>query len=357
MKTYSRTGILLILLLLCGCRYFSIFRTVSLDIKTSDPDCKGLVNIKGKNVGITPLKIDLVPGTVEVVVSSLKPEEYTCDFRKEFRFPAKLETTIEVECKAKETVSLSFDLDDSKAIVVLNKDTLTNWQSQLPMFPPDTYNIQVLGSFGYGNFEKAYVLSHFDTANIQLKLALDTAVWSSELAEFGAVRLGQHWWMSKNLAKIGENNTCYDGDETHCEKYGALYNWYEAKEVADQIEGWRLPTDQDWKQMEEVLGMDTKTTDSLEWRGNPIGRSLKATGNSGFNGLYGGFLHFDGDEYAFLEESGYYWTATDTSMKQTDLAALRYIKKKEGRLFRDYAYKTYGFSVRLVRDVDDTPVN
>ncbi len=356
MKTYSRTGIIL-LLLLCGCQYFSIFKTVSLDIKTNNPDIKGLVNINGHNVGITPLKIAVLPGKIKLQVRSLDSLAYVCTFNEEFKFPSKLETTIEVECEARETVALNFNLDDPNAIVVLNEDTIRNWKEHLPNIAPDTYKIQVIGSFGYSSFEKEYIFSPFDQDTIKLKLALDTAVWKEANVSFEAVRIGKQWWTATNLAKIGENNTCYDLDDKNCETYGALYNWYEAKEVADQIDGWRLPSDLDWKQLELALGMDTKTTDSLEWRGNPIGRSLKEDGKSGFNGLYGGFLHYDGDEYAFLEESGYYWTSTDTSMKQTDLAALRYIKKKEGRLYRDYAYKTYGFSVRLVRDPETAQVN
>lgn len=355
MKTFSRTGIVL-LLLLCGCQYFSFFKTVSLDIKTSIPNIKCLVNIDGKNVGITPLKVAVVPGKTHLKVSSMD-EAYICNFDQEFKFPSKLEQEIVVDCKAKETVSVNFEMDDKDAIVLINDDTIKDWQSYLKKMVPDTYNIQVIGSFGYGNFEQQYVFDPCDTATIQLKLALDTAQWTSENVAFDAIRIGDQWWMAKNLAKIGENNTCYEADDKNCETYGALYNWYEAREVADLVDGWRLPSDDDWKQLERALGMDATTLDSLEWRGDPVGRSLKTDGQSGFNGLYGGFLHFDGDEYAFLEESGYYWTATDTSMKQTDLAALRYIKKKEGRLYRDFAYKTYGFSVRLVKDIEVAPAN
>lgn len=336
-------------MLLCGCQYFSFFKTVSLDIKTSIPDIKCLVNIDGKNVGITPLKIAVLPGKTHLKVTSMD-SAYICNFDEEFKFPSKLEQPVVVDCKAKKTVSLKFDLDDKDAIVVVNEDTI-NWQSQLPKIAPDTYQIKVIGSFGYSNFEKQYVFGPNDRDTIKLQLALDTAVWAGENVSFDAIKIGNMWWTANNLAKIGENNTCYDADDKNCETYGALYNWYEAKEVAEQIDGWRLPSDEDWKKLEEALGMDTRTLDSLKWRGDPVGTSLKTDGQSGFNGLYGGFLHFDGDEYAFLEESGYYWTATDTSMKQTDLAALRYIKKKEGRLYRDYAYKTYGFSVRLIRDL------
>ncbi|MDW3195664.1 MAG: FISUMP domain-containing protein [Cytophagales bacterium] len=355
MKAFSRTGFAL-LLLLCGCQYFSIFKTVSLDIKTSIPNIKCLVNIDGKNVGITPLKVSVIPGKTHLKVSSMD-DAYICNFDQEFKFPSKLEQEIVVDCKAKATVSVNLELDDKDAIVIINEDTVKDWSSYLSKMAPDTYKIQVIGSFGYGNFDQDYVFNPFDTTTIRLKLALDTAVWKAENVAFEAIRIGDQWWTANNLAKIGENNTCYEEDDKNCETYGALYNWYEAKEVADQIDGWRLPSDADWKKLEETLGMDTRTTDSLDWRGNPIGRSLKTDGQSGFKGLYGGFLHFDGDEYAFLEESGYYWTATDTSMKQTDLAALRFIQKKEGRLYRNYAYKTYGFSVRLVKDADATLPN
>ena len=349
MKTKSVTGLLL-LCLLCGCKtqLFNFLKTVTVEIKSSIPNA--VVVLDGDTVGIAPLSIPLRPRkrAYRVQVESLDPA-YTCSFDQNFHFLPKVNTTIDVACKAKKSVTLTIQSDDSQAVVLLNTDTV-NWHNQL-LISPGKYKVQILGqSFGFGQYEEELDFEPFSTHTLFKRLQQDTSTWTNGEIELGAIRIGNQWWMDQNLKKIGEDYTCYDEDDKNCETYGALYNWYEAVDVAKQIEGWRLPSDEDWRQLEFELGMGKATWDSLKWRGNPIGNALKQDGSSGFDARYGGYLHFDGDIYAFLEESGYYWTSSDTSMEETDLGALRYVKKKEARLYRDFAFKTYGFSVRLIKD-------
>ena len=45
---------------------------------------------------------------------------------------------------------------------------------------------------------------------------------------------------------------------------GGLYTWEEAKKLAP--EGWRLPTDSDWQQLEKKIGIDPQDAGTMGWR-------------------------------------------------------------------------------------------
>ena len=47
--------------------------------------------------------------------------------------------------------------------------------------------------------------------------------------------------------------------------YGYLYSWQGAQEAVP--DGWRLPTDDDWKKLEMALGMTQQQADADGWRG------------------------------------------------------------------------------------------
>jgi len=64
------------------------------------------------------------------------------------------------------------------------------------------------------------------------------------------IKIGNQIWMAKNLDIFTEESCCSE----LCNLHGRLYTWYEAVELADQMEGWRLPTLADWRTLEKFLG-------------------------------------------------------------------------------------------------------
>jgi uncharacterized protein (TIGR02145 family) len=72
-------------------------------------------------------------------------------------------------------------------------------------------------------------------------------------------------------------------------------------------DGWRLPTDNDWRQIADHYG--GVANDSPE-TGQATCTALLNHGTSGFNAVLGGNRSVDG-KYERLEAHGFYWTASD----------------------------------------------
>ena len=71
--------------------------------------------------------------------------------------------------------------------------------------------------------------------------------------------------------------------------YGNLYTYEDA--IANAPEGWRLPTDEDWKKLEKALGMSPGELDDTGWRGSVEGELIQQdeTG-SGIHLLLAGYV-------------------------------------------------------------------
>ena len=73
--------------------------------------------------------------------------------------------------------------------------------------------------------------------------------------------------------------------------------------------GWRISSDEDWKDLEVALGMDREIADQGNcWRGEPVGTALKVGGGSGFEAPLGG-MSSNGHCYNY-NYYGYFWTST-----------------------------------------------
>jgi uncharacterized protein (TIGR02145 family) len=117
-------------------------------------------------------------------------------------------------------------------------------------------------------------------------------------------------WMTENLNVNTDPSWCYDDAELNCRRYGRLYTWESAQRACQsQGDGWRLPTDAEWRQMAKHLG---GIHDDSDDRGNAAYKALLIGGSSGFNAVLGGGHAPDGEGYARLEAHGFYWTVSET---------------------------------------------
>jgi len=149
----------------------------------------------------------------------------------------------------------------------------------------------------------------------------------------------------------------YDNDANNATTYGSLYNWYavdDSRNIAP--EGWHVPSDEEWKQLEIYLGMSQSEADNYDWRGTDEGSKLKATsgwcssGNGtddyGFSALPGGYRSNYG-YYYHMGYGAYFWSSTQPSSYPAWYRVLNYYGSD---ISRYYYYKQGGFSVRCVRD-------
>ena len=197
---------------------------------------------------------------------------------------------------------------------------------------------------------------------------------------YKTVKIGNQWWMTENLKVtkfrngdqinqaqdslswvVPQPNYCLYANNPSAP--GLLYNFYvvsDAKNVAP--EGWHIPSDSEWKELEKYLGMNNSEADKTGWRGKDEGSKLKIEGAQGWtrNNLYwpsneSGFTASAGSCRLFdakfgapgLFATGFWWTANENG---TDEAWYRYLDYKNQDVFRYYEYKSYGFSIRCVKD-------
>lgn len=156
---------------------------------------------------------------------------------------------------------------------------------------------------------------------------------------YTTVEIGDQTWMAQNLkvtryadgaqipfidkleswfhiTREDKAYSWYDDRVSNGFTYGALYTWaatVRGLEVSDLNpsgiqgvcpDGWHVPSDNEWKQLEMYLGMDISEANDEGWRGEDEGGALKqkstgywkcpntgATNTTGFNALPGGYRH------------------------------------------------------------------
>ena len=191
---------------------------------------------------------------------------------------------------------------------------------------------------------------------------------------YKTVYIGTQTWMAENLktAKYNDGTTIpnitdntqwsnlttgawayYNNDAANNAKYGKLYNWYAVSPTTNGNKnvcptGWHVPTDAEWMVLTDCLGGASiaggkmKEFVSSNWN-NP---NTNATNTSLFSALPGG-LRYNYGNYSEIGYKGNWWSCTEFN---TDGAWYRYLSYGNGDAFRDYYYKTYGNSVRCLKD-------
>lgn len=191
--------------------------------------------------------------------------------------------------------------------------------------------------------------------------------------EYKWVRLGNLDWTTSNAKNgpfFGDMSTITawgtiqyvfyadEREEMHNEympKYGNLMNFEDA--VASAPEGWRVPTDEDWKALERALGMGG--LNAKGWRGN--GQSylmMEGEEGTGLHLVYGGALLHTATSFSveyilsFEKIAGYYWTSTiDNPAEDSKTAFARKIMLGQGGVERQsMRVDNHYLSVRWVRD-------
>jgi len=210
---------------------------------------------------------------------------------------------------------------------------------------------------------------------------------------YSTVQIGTQLWMAENLVVTHYNNgddiptnftnsqwrilssgafAIYPWDEDEASQntcgvdcadvYGNLYNWWAVDDARDICpEGWHVPTDEEWMELEMALGMSYEEAHNTEYRGTDQGSQLAGNadlwndgalqnnaefGTSGFHALPGGTRDGNGP-YRHMGNDGEFRTS---SVYNSFNAWYRVLDYNNSDVHRGTGNKLNGFSVRCVGD-------
>lgn len=184
---------------------------------------------------------------------------------------------------------------------------------------------------------------------------------------YNTVQIGRQCWTKENLkvSKYNDGSTIpnvkddklwsqlstaswsnYNNDPAN-DVYGKFYNWYavdDARELCPT--GWHVPTDIEWTTLVDYLGGESVAGGKMR---------LKGTNESGFTALEGGYRTNDG-VFTNLTRDAFFWSATANGDNNALTRVLYDISYGNGITRTDYrTLKSYGFSVRCLKDTIPTP--
>ncbi len=183
----------------------------------------------------------------------------------------------------------------------------------------------------------------------------------SKGVSYPTVQIRDRCWTAENLRTdldsegVEIDRYCHADDLTNCELYGGLYTWDDAARICP--DGWGLPGDDEWLEMEILLGMEEAEADNIGWResGN-VGDKLKADdlcsvaggtdcGSSGFDAVLAGYRDLEGNYFA-LDSFAYFWTSTESGPN----AWARHFRVNDPWSYRATYDKGWALSVRCIKD-------
>ncbi len=229
---------------------------------------------------------------------------------------------------------------------------------------------------------QTFEMSEIESITFSIEEPTPTTVTDIDGNVYPIVTIGDQVWMASNLKVTHFRNgdalpyvvedaewptltsaafCFYENKIENLSVYGALYNGYavlDSRNIAP--EGWHVATDEDWKELEEFMGMDPNALDIIGPRGTDEGGKLKemgtehwtkpnylATDEYDFTALPGGWRNRDNGVFENMGNNVYFWTGSETG---TGSVWRRTIGYDHAVIDRGGGAKVRGFSVRCVKD-------
>jgi uncharacterized protein (TIGR02145 family) len=182
--------------------------------------------------------------------------------------------------------------------------------------------------------------------------------------KYNTIKIGTQIWTAENM-RHGINSVengiySYYDDLNNDKLYGKSYAWSAAMRgaTAEGSQGicaknWRIPTDEDWKQLEGYLGMSQEAIDlDNTWRGTDQGAQLKKNKGTGFNAILQ-----EGNNPSGLPNllASTMWTST--SIDDDSIARSRALEDGKAKIYRGINIKQSAFSVRCIKQPVEKNIN
>lgn len=194
----------------------------------------------------------------------------------------------------------------------------------------------------------------------------DTVVDIRDGNKYLIVQINNKWWMAENLnysdtilngETLSKNNKiiekyCYENNVKNCDSLGGLYQLDEALNYKNEkdicMEGWHIPNDEEWQELESYFGIKGKQLHKLKWR------------NTSFNDdLLDDFYIFNSQHAGFKDEIGTfhsknlfvnYWTSSKYWLEDGIYRSFSEMEEWKDKIERNSATKKIAISVRCIID-------
>jgi len=206
-------------------------------------------------------------------------------------------------------------------------------------------------------------------------------VYDADGNQYNIIKIGKQYWFQQNLkttkyrdgtaitTNLNETDwkqtregayAVYENLAKYGDTYGLLYNGYAVATGKLCPGGWRIPTDEDWKELEQFLGIKADELERTGERGN-IAEKLKisegwkdqafpATNESGLSVLPGG-SKLDNGDFVTLGQYGNIWSSSVYDDRYGLLYLWnRHVNYNSNEVGRIYTLATNGYSCRCVTD-------
>ena len=172
-------------------------------------------------------------------------------------------------------------------------------------------------------------------------------------------------WSNANQSNAGAWSHP-NGDPANSELYGHLYNGWTVNDERGMCPvGWRVPTDDDFAELEQSAGMPYEVTQETGWRGNSEGLKLKAAPDSptpwdgldtfGYKWVAGGWRHVSG-LYGYTDGLGLLWFQGEDE-NNDEVLGIRQAGSNEDGLLRSFGGNIGdGRGMRCVRVMEEDPI-
>jgi uncharacterized protein (TIGR02145 family) len=192
---------------------------------------------------------------------------------------------------------------------------------------------------------------------------------------YNTVQIGNQIWLKENLKSYHYSDgteipdvLAYNNSDSLVQIYGLLYTWDAAMRNSTQPgaqgicpDGWHIPTDQEWKELENYLGGagvaggKMKDTGTVYWNAPNTG----ATNSSGLSILPGGEFdaYYNPNQFNLINQYAVFWTSTEVS---TSKARERYLAYNSAASSIYDWFKVMNYSIRCIKDdptgIEDEPI-
>lgn len=166
--------------------------------------------------------------------------------------------------------------------------------------------------------------------NVYRTVKYGSQEWLADNYRGGMPWVEQSYLTDNGIENWFEDYYYIDEEEEIIASEGNYMTWQQALDNCP--EGWRLPTDDDWKQLETLMGVSD--VDATGWR-NGGGVPMMAV--TGLHLTLRGALHaLSTSRYVKCNvgDFGYYWTATKDTSMTTDYAYIRKVMYCKNQVMR-----------------------